>query len=36
MVKVAIVEDEKAAAQELESLVLEYFREKQRDCTASR
>ena len=36
MVKVAIVEDEKAAAQELESLVLEYFREKQRDCTVSR
>lgn len=36
MVQVAIVEDEKSAAQELEELVKSYFREKQRDCVVYR
>ncbi len=36
MVRVAIVEDEASAAQELETLVRSYFQEKGRDCAVSR
>ncbi len=36
MVRVAIVEDEAPAAQELEALVKSYFHEKGRDCAVSR